>query len=214
MEIKVAPSILSADFAKLGEEIKKVEPYSDMLHVDVMDGHFVPNLCLGPVIIESIKPVTKLPIEAHLMIENPEKYIDDYVKAGADIITVHAEACKDLKAVLKQIKDAGVIPAVSINPPTPVSAIKDVLEDVGMVLVMSVNPGFSGQSFMPEVLPKVKELRQIIDEKKLNVDIAIDGGVKDDTGKLAKEAGANILSAASFIFKSDDVEQAIKKLKE
>lgn len=207
MKTLVAPSILSADFGKLNEEIASVEPYVDLLHVDIMDGHFVPNITMGPPVVRKIQ--TKLPLDLHLMIENPEQYIDAFVEAGAASITVHQEACKHLHRVIQQIKAAGVKAAVSVNPATPVEEIKHVLDDVDMVLVMSVNPGFGGQKFIPVALKKIRELRSL----KPELDIEVDGGVNAETGKQCVEAGANILVAGSYIFGADDRRQAIESLR-
>lgn len=207
MKIQIAPSILSADFGKLNEEIASVEPYVDLLHVDVMDGHFVPNITLGPPVVRKIQ--SKLPLDLHLMIEHPEQYIDDFVKAGAASITVHVEACKHLHRVIQQIKAAGVKAAVSLNPATPVEDIKHVLDDVDMVLVMSVNPGFGGQKFIPVALEKIRELRGM----RPDLDIEVDGGVNAKTAKQCIEAGANILVAGSYIFGADDRKAAIESLR-
>lgn len=207
MKIQIAPSILSADFGTLNEEIASVEPYVDLLHVDIMDGHFVPNITMGPPVVRKIQ--TKLPLDLHLMIEHPEQYIDDFVEAGAASITVHQEACTHLHRVIQQIKAAGVKAAVSINPATPVEEIKHVLDDVDMVLVMSVNPGFGGQKFIPVALEKIRELRDL----KPNLDIEVDGGVNAETGKQCIEAGANILVAGSYIFGADDRKAAIESLR-
>lgn len=207
MKINIAPSILSADFGKLNEEIASVESYVDMLHVDVMDGHFVPNITIGPPVVACIR--TKLPLDLHLMIENPERYVEDFVKAGASSITVHQEACKHLHRVIQQIKSLGVKAAVSINPATPLEMIEEVLDDVDMVLVMSVNPGFGGQKFIDHVLAKVRELRKL----KPDLDIQIDGGVNAETAKQCIEAGANILVAGSYIFGAKDRKAAIDSLR-
>jgi ribulose-phosphate 3-epimerase len=207
MKVKIAPSILSADFGKLGEEIFSVEPYVDLLHVDVMDGHFVPNITIGPLVVASIH--SKLPLDLHLMIEHPEQYLEDFVKAGASSITVHQEACTHLHRVIQQIKSLGVKAAVSINPATPVDMIREVLDDVDMVLVMSVNPGFGGQKFIQNVLGKIRELRTL----KPDLDIEVDGGVNAETAKLCVEAGANILVAGSYIFGAKDRKAAIQALK-
>ncbi|MEZ4087307.1 MAG: ribulose-phosphate 3-epimerase [Candidatus Gracilibacteria bacterium] len=207
MKVKIAPSILSADFGKLNEEIASVEPYVDLLHVDVMDGHFVPNITLGAPVVRKIQ--TKLPLDLHLMIEHPEQYIDDFVDAGAASITVHVEACKHLHRVIQQIKAAGVKAAVSINPATPIEEIKHVLDDVDMVLVMSVNPGFGGQEFIPVALEKIRELRKM----KPELEIEVDGGVNGETAKLCVEAGATILVAGSYIFGAEDRKTAIESLR-
>jgi ribulose-phosphate 3-epimerase len=207
MKILIAPSILSADFGKLNEEIASVEAFVEMLHVDVMDGHFVPNITIGAPVVKCIK--TKLPLDCHLMIENPEKYVEDFAKAGAASITVHAEACKDLEAIVAKIKDLGVKAAVSINPETPVEKILPVLGDVDMVLVMSVNPGFGGQKFIESALPKIAEIRKL----KPNLDIEVDGGINAETAKLCIKAGANILVAGSYIFGAEDRKKAVESLR-
>ncbi|PMC38393.1 ribulose-phosphate 3-epimerase [Bacillus sp. UMB0899] len=213
--IKIAPSILSADFAKLGEEIKDVENGgADYIHVDVMDGHFVPNITIGPLIVEAIRPVTKLPLDVHLMIEKPDLYIKEFVKAGADIITVHVEACTHLHRTLQLIKSEGVKAGVVLNPHTPVESIVHVLDNIDMVLFMTVNPGFGGQTFIPQVLPKIKQLSDLIKEKQLAIDIEVDGGVNEETAKLCVEAGANVLVAGSFIYNNPNRQQAIESLKQ
>jgi ribulose-phosphate 3-epimerase len=212
--VKIAPSILSADFARLGEEIKVVENGgADYIHVDVMDGHFVPNITIGPLIVEAIRPITKLPLDVHLMIENPDQYIEAFAKSGADFITVHVEACKHLHRTIHYIKSLGVKAGVVLNPATPIETIQHVLSDVDMVLLMSVNPGFGGQAFIPEVIQKIKTLRRIIDEKGLLVEIEIDGGVNEVTGRLCIEAGATVLVAGSAIYNKKDRAKAIAALK-
>ncbi len=208
MGVQIAPSILSADFNTLGKEIAQVEAYVDRIHFDVMDGHFVPNISFGAPVLKWLK--TELPIDAHLMIENPENYIEDFAKAGADLIIVHSEACEDLESILKKIKDLGVKTGVSIKPKTPVSDIQNNLSLIDQVLIMTVEPGFGGQSFMEDMLPKIKELKDL----NYQGDVAIDGGVKDKTGKLCREAGADILIAGSYIFGSEDRLAAIRSLKE
>ena len=212
--VKIAPSILSADFAKLGEEIKEVESAVDYIHVDVMDGHFVPNITIGPLIVDAIRPVTDLPLDVHLMIENPEHYIQAFVDAGADIITVHQEACPHLHRVVQQIKQAGVKAGVVINPATPVESIEYVLEDVDLVLVMTVNPGFGGQSFIPSGLNKIKQLFDLRSEHGYSYEIEVDGGVILETAKLCIDAGADVLVAGSAIFNKDNRIEAIKAIKE
>lgn len=208
--VKIAPSILSADFAKLGEEIKEVESAVDYIHVDVMDGHFVPNITIGPLIVDAIRPVTDLPLDVHLMIENPEHYIQAFVDAGADIITVHQEACPHLHRVVQQIKQAGVKAGVVINPATPVESIEYVLEDVDLVLVMTVNPGFGGQSFIPSGLNKIKQLFDLRSEHGYSYEIEVDGGVNQETAKQCIDAGADVLVAGSAIFNKDNRIEAIK----
>jgi ribulose-phosphate 3-epimerase len=212
--VKIAPSILSADFSKLGEEIKDVEAGgADYIHIDVMDGHFVPNITIGPLIVEAIRPITKLPLDVHLMIDNPDHYIEAFAKAGADYITVHVEACRHLHRTIHYIKSFGVKAGVVLNPATPVDFIQHVLSDVDMVLLMSVNPGFGGQGFIPEVLTKIKALKKMIDEKGLQVEIEIDGGVNEQTAKQCIEAGATVLVAGSAIYNQKDRAKAMAALK-
>lgn len=212
--VKIAPSILSADFARLGEEIKDVERGgADYIHVDVMDGHFVPNITIGPLIVSAIRPVTTLPLDVHLMIENPDQYIPAFAKAGADIITVHAEACPHLHRTLQLIKEHGAKPGVVLNPSTPVEIIKHVIQDVEMVLLMTVNPGFGGQAFISSVLPKITEVRKLADQFNPGLEIEVDGGVNEQTAVLCKEAGANVLVAGSFIYDSEDRAAAIEAVR-
>lgn len=212
--IKIAPSILSADFSKLGEEIKDVEKGgADYIHVDVMDGHFVPNITIGPLIVESIRPITELPLDVHLMIENPDQYIEAFAKAGADYITVHAEACKHLHRTIHLIKSFGVKAGVVLNPASPVEWIEPILPDVDMVLLMTVNPGFGGQKFISSVLPKIRRVKELADEKGLQLEIEVDGGVNEETAPLCIEAGATVLVAGSAVFNEQDREKAIAKLK-
>jgi ribulose-phosphate 3-epimerase len=212
--IKIAPSILSANFARLEEDIKDVERGgADYIHVDVMDGHFVPNITIGPLIVEAIRPVTQLPLDVHLMIENPDQYIDAFAKAGADILTVHVEACQHLHRTVQHIKTKGMKAGVVLNPHTPVSMIEHVIEDVDLVLLMTVNPGFGGQSFIHSVLPKIKQVADIVKKRKLQVEIEVDGGVNPETAKLCIEAGANVLVAGSAIYNQKDRSQAITKIR-
>ncbi|MCK8817812.1 ribulose-phosphate 3-epimerase [Natroniella sulfidigena] len=211
--IKVAPSILSADFSKLEEEIKTVQE-AEYLHIDVMDGHFVPNITIGPLVLDGIQDKTTQVLDVHLMIENPDHYISDFAKAGADIITVHAEACPHLHRTIQNIKQEGAKAAVALNPATPLSVLEYVLDELDMVLLMTVNPGFGGQSFIPEVLPKIEQLRAQIEERGLEVDIQVDGGIKPNTTAVdAVKAGANILVAGSAVFGVEDRGQAIKEIK-
>jgi len=211
--IKISPSILSADFSILGDEIKSLEKAgADLIHVDVMDGHFVPNITMGPPIIKMVRKCTKLPFDVHLMISPVEKYIKAFAEAGADIITIHPEATDNLKRAVGAIKSLGKKAGVSLNPKTPISALMDVINDIDLILVMSVNPGFAGQSFMGEVLPKVSELRKMINDKKLKIDIEIDGGINFETAPLAVKAGANILVSGTTIF-SGSLKDNIQKLR-
>ncbi|MFD1018126.1 ribulose-phosphate 3-epimerase [Thalassobacillus hwangdonensis] len=212
---KVAPSILSADFAKLGEEIQDVvEGGADYIHVDVMDGHFVPNITIGPLIVDAIRPVTDLPLDVHLMIEDPDKYIEMFAKAGADYLTVHQEVSPHLHRTIQLIKSHGVKAGVVINPSTPAEAIKPILQDVDLVLLMTVNPGFGGQSFIESVVPKIKQIADWRKEMGLSFEIEIDGGVNKDTAKLCVDAGADVLVAGSAVFNKADRKQAIADIKE
>ena len=211
--IKISPSILSADFSILGDEIKSLEQAgADLIHVDVMDGHFVQNITMGPPIIKMIRKCTKLPFDVHLMISPVEKYIKAFADAGSDIITIHPEATDNLKRAVRTIKSLGKKAGVSLNPKTPISALMDVINDIDLILIMSVNPGFAGQSFMGEVLPKVTELRKMINDKKLKIDIEIDGGINFETAPLAVKAGANILVSGTTIF-SGSLKDNIQKLR-
>jgi ribulose-phosphate 3-epimerase len=212
--VKIAPSILSADFSKLGEEILEVEKGgADYIHVDVMDGHFVPNITIGPLIVEAIRPITQLPLDVHLMIENPDQYIKAFADAGADYITVHVEASRHLHRTIHYIKSFGVKAGVVLNPATPVESIQHIIGDVDMVLLMSVNPGFGGQKFIPEVLPKIRKVRKMAEEKGVNLEIEIDGGVNSETAKLCIEAGANVLVAGSAIYNEKDRAKAISLIR-
>ena len=211
--IKISPSILSADFSILGDEIKSLEQAgADLIHVDVMDGHFVQNITMGPPIIKMIRKCTKLPFDVHLMISPVEKYIKAFADAGSDIITLHPEATDNLKRAVQTVKSFGKKAGVSLNPKTPISALMDVINDIDLILIMSVNPGFAGQSFMSEVLPKVTELRKMINDKKLKIDIEIDGGINFETAALAVKAGANILVSGTTIF-SGSLKDNIQKLR-
>ncbi len=213
--MKLAPSILSADFSSLLEDIKKVEDAGcDLLHIDVMDGHFVPNITMGPPVVKSLKGKTKLPFDVHLMIENPDRYISQFVEAGADIISVHSEACVHLSRTIQLIKSYNVKAAVALNPATPLDVIEYVLEDLDMVLIMSVNPGFGGQSFINSSLTKIEKLKKMIESKGLNIDIQVDGGVKADNVKSVIDAGANVIVAGSAIFGSEDIESTVKQFRQ
>ncbi len=210
--IKIAPSILSADFARLGEEVRAIAS-ADYLHVDVMDGHFVPNLTIGPPVVAALRKVTDLPLDVHLMIENPDRYIADFAAAGADIITVHLEAAVHLHRTVQLIRSLGKKAGVSINPATPVSALEVILDDLDLVLVMSVNPGFGGQSFIPAALTKIDQLRREIDRRGLRVELEVDGGVKTDNIGLIARAGADVFVAGSAVFGSSDYAATIAGLR-
>lgn len=213
--VRIAPSILSARFDKLGEEIMEVEAAgADWIHVDVMDGHFVPNLTFGPLVMEAINPIAKQPLDVHLMVENPEVYVPAFAKAGAHVITVHAEACVHLHRVLHLIKEHGVLAGVAINPATPVSAIQEILEDVDLVLVMTVNPGFGGQAFIPGTVRKIAELRKLQAERGTgNLFIEVDGGITSKTAPIVVEAGADVLVAGSAVFGQKDRAAAIREIR-
>lgn len=212
--VKIAPSILSADFSKLGEEIKAVEMAgADYIHVDVMDGHFVPNITMGPLVLKAIRPLTELPLDVHLMIENPDSYIEEFADAGADIITVHVEAATHLHRTIQLIKAKGVKAGVVLNPATPVDSIKHIIHDIDMVLLMTVNPGFGGQSFIQNVVPKIREVSELVQAHGLNVEIEVDGGVNAETAPLCIEAGANVLVAGSAIYGKKDLKDAINAIR-
>ncbi|MGI6372779.1 MAG: ribulose-phosphate 3-epimerase [Caldicoprobacterales bacterium] len=213
--IKIAPSILSADFSRLGDQVEMLDDGgADYIHIDVMDGHFVPNLTIGPIVIKALRDRTPLPFDVHLMMNNPMDYIDDFVDAGADIITVHAEVLPHLHGAIQQIKRRGVKAAVSLNPSTPLEVLNYVLADLDMVLLMSVNPGFGGQEFIPAVMGKIKELNRRICESGLDIDIQVDGGISIDNIREIRLAGANVFVAGSAIFKSQNPKDMIKRLRE
>ena len=203
--IKISPSILSADFSKLGDEIIALEKAgADYIHIDVMDGHFVPNITIGPEVIKRLRPITKLPFDVHLMISPVNNFIKDFADAGADIITFHPEATDNVSETISLIRKLGKKVGISLKPKSQISLIEDHLSKIDLILIMSVEPGFGGQKFMPEVLDKMRKLRSLIDEKKLNVDIEIDGGINFDNSKKAKDYGANILVSGSTVFKEHD----------
>jgi ribulose-phosphate 3-epimerase len=212
--VRISPSLLSCDFGRLAEEVRAVESAgADLIHVDVMDGRFVPNITIGPVVVEAIKRVATKPLDVHLMIVEPERYVEAFAKAGADILTVHVEACTHLHRVIQQIRHAGAKPAVVLNPATPLSAVEEVLGDVEMVLLMSVNPGFGGQGFIESTVDKVRRLRGMLDARGLDADIEVDGGINAQTAKRVVEAGADVLVAGNFVFSAKDYAQAIKSLR-
>jgi ribulose-phosphate 3-epimerase len=211
---KLAPSILSADFTRLGDEIRAVEEAgADYIHIDVMDGHFVPNITIGPLVVEAIKNVSNLPLDVHLMISNPDRYIKDFIKAGSNLLSVHAETCPHLQRTVNQIRELGVKPAVVLNPSTSLSMLEYILEEVDMVLLMTVNPGFGGQKFISSMIPKIKKLRKLIDEKHLSVELEVDGGINLDNINQVAKAGADVIVAGSAVFKSADCKETVRLMK-
>jgi ribulose-phosphate 3-epimerase len=207
----IAPSILSADFSRLGEEVKAVERVgADWIHLDVMDGHFVPNITIGPAVVEAVRRVTDLPLDVHLMIENADRYVEDFVRAGSDYLTVQVEACVHLHRTIQAIKELGAKAAVAVNPSTPLSSVEWVLEDLDMVLIMSVNPGFGGQAFIPRAIEKIKDLKSMIRSRDLEVLIEVDGGINETTIESAAKAGADVFVAGSAIFGSPDYGKTIR----
>jgi ribulose-phosphate 3-epimerase len=215
MMIKIAPSILSADFADLGRAVKEIdEAGADYIHIDVMDGHFVPNITFGLPVIEAIRPYSDKPFDVHLMIEKPERYIADFARAGADIISVHVEACPHVHRTIQQIKEAGCRAGVVLNPATPVEMVTHILPDVDLVLLMTVNPGFGGQAFIPNVLDKIRAVKKAADVVNPELEIEVDGGVTRETAKDCLEAGANVLVSGSALFRQEDKAKAIKELKQ
>jgi ribulose-phosphate 3-epimerase len=212
---KIAPSILSADFAKLGEEISSVEEAgADMIHIDVMDGHYVPNITMGPLIVEAVKRITTLPLDVHLMIENPDLYIDNFANAGADMISVHAEVCPHLNRTIQHIHEQNISAGVALNPSTPIETIFWILSQIDFILIMSVNPGFGGQSFIPNSLDKICQAKKLIQEKKLNIEIQVDGGVNNNTIHDISQSGCDIFVAGSAIFGRENYQKAILELKQ
>ena len=215
-EIKISPSILSADFGRLGEQVAEAsDAGADYIHVDIMDGHFVPNLTAGPIIVSGIRPWTELPLDVHLMIEEPDRLIPDFAKAGANILTVHPEACRHLHRVIYQIKDMGVRAGISLNPGTPASVLEPVISDVDLVLVMTVNPGFGGQKYIHSMTSKIAKVRQMLDEAGSGAELEVDGGIKADTAPIAVGAGAQVLVAGSAVFNDrDTVAGSIARIRE
>jgi len=212
---KIAPSILSADFSKLGEEVREVEACgADLIHCDVMDGHFVPNITIGPMVIKALRKVTKLPLDVHLMIEKPERYIKEFIEAGSTMLAIHVEATAHLQRHIQYIKEQGVKAGVSLNPSTPLDTLDFILSEVDFVLIMTVNPGFGGQKFLRSMLPKIKQLRKMINEKGLSAEIEVDGGIGVDNIKDASQAGADIFVAGNAIFGSGDYRKTIKEMRE
>jgi ribulose-phosphate 3-epimerase len=213
--IGIVPSILSADFTRLGEQVREADAAgAQRIQIDVMDGHFVPNITMGPMVVEAVRRCTHLPLETHLMITNPERYVEDFARAGADVIIVHQEVCPHLHRVIQQIKAAGKMAAVALNPSTPVFLLENILSLIDMVLIMTVNPGFGGQEFIPETLPKIARLRQMIIERGLRCDIEVDGGIHEATAPLVVKAGANLLVAGSAVYnQQESVAQAVTRLR-
>jgi ribulose-phosphate 3-epimerase len=212
---KIAPSILSADFSRLGDELRAVEKAgADLIHVDVMDGHFVPNITIGPLVVKGVKRLTSLPLDVHLMIDKPDRYVEVFAQAGSDWITIHVEACPHFKKMVKKIRQLNVRPGLVLKPATPLKALYPVLDDIDLVLIMSVNPGFGGQSFIPSTLKKIERLRKIIDQNQHPMEIEVDGGVKIDNIREVSRAGADIFVVGTGIFKTDDYEETIRKLRE
>ena len=215
LKIKIAPSILSADFGSIGRQVQEAaDGGADYIHVDVMDGHFVPNITIGPLVVQAIRPWTRLPLDVHLMITGPELFIPQFVEAGTDILTVHAEACPHLHRVVQQIKEAGAKAGVAINPATPVSAIEEVLPDLDQVLVMTVNPGFGGQAFIPGTVEKIRQVRSMLDQRGLPAELEVDGGIGAATADTVVRAGARVLVAGSAVYNPDStVAEAIARIR-
>lgn len=213
--IGLVPSILSADFTRLGEQVREAEAAgAQRIQIDVMDGHFVPNITMGPLVVEAVRRCTSLPLEAHLMITNPQEYIETFAQAGADVIIVHQEVCPHLHRVIKQIKDAGKQAGVALNPSTPVFMLRDMLGFLDLVLIMTINPGFGGQDFIPATLPKISEMRGMIEERGVHIDIEVDGGIHEQTAPRVVKAGANLLVAGSAVYnKKESVAQAMERLR-
>ena len=212
--LKIAPSILSADFSRLKDEIEAVEAAgADWLHVDVMDGHFVPNLTIGPVVVESIRKVTTMPLDAHLMITDPDKYAPEFIKAGADWISVHPDTCPDPLRSLKRIRELGARPSIAVNPDVPLSQVENYLADIDMLLIMTVFPGFGGQAFIPDILPKIEEARELIQQRNLSIFIEVDGGIKVDNIQRVVRAGGQVIVSGSGIFKTADYAATVAEMR-
>ena len=212
---KIAPSVLSADFSRLADEVEEVEKAgADVIHVDVMDGHFVPNITIGPLVVQGLKKLTSLPLDVHLMIENPERYVDDFIQAGGNWITVHAEVCPHIKRVIKKVRRLNARPGMVLKPATPLKTLFPVLDEIDLVLIMSVNPGFGGQSFIPSTLKKIERLRKIVDQNRYPLEIEVDGGVKVENIRDVSMAGADIFVVGTGIFKTENYEETIRKLKQ
>jgi ribulose-phosphate 3-epimerase len=212
---KIAPSILSADFSRLGDEVRAIEKAgADVIHVDVMDGHFVPNITIGPLVVQGLKKLTSLPLDVHLMIENPGRYIEAFSQAGSDWITIHAEVCSNLKPMIRKIRQLKIRPGIVLKPATPIKTLFPVLDHLDLVLIMSVNPGFGGQSFIPSTLKKIERLKKIIDQNHPHLEIEVDGGVKIENIREVSRAGADIFVLGTGIFKTKDYAETIRKLRE
>ena len=212
---KIAPSVLSADFSRLGEEVRAVEQAgADYIHIDVMDGHFVPNITIGPMIVKAVRKMTKLPLDVHLMITEPDRFVEEFARCGADILTVHAEAVTHMHRTIQHIKDLDVRAAVSLNPATPLNVLEYILQDLDMVLLMTVNPGFEGQGFIPSVIPKIKRLREMVLDRGLSLEIEVDGGIGPETINRVSSAGADVFVAGSAIFYSEDYGETIRLMRE
>jgi ribulose-phosphate 3-epimerase len=212
--MKIAPSILSADFSRLKDEIQAVEAAgADWLHVDVMDGHFVPNITIGPVVVEWVRKVTKIPVDVHLMITDPDKYAPEFIKAGADWVSIHPETCANPNATLRKIRDLGAKASIAVNPDVPLSRVEQCFADIDMILMMTVFPGFGGQAFIPDVLPKIEEVRKLIDRRKLSIFVEVDGGIKADNIERVVRAGAEVIVSGSGIFKTPDYAETIRQMR-
>jgi ribulose-phosphate 3-epimerase len=212
--MKIAPSILSADFSRLKDEIHAVESAgADWLHVDVMDGHFVPNITIGPVVVEWVRKVTKIPVDVHLMITDPDKYAPEFIKAGADWVSIHPETCANPNGTLQKIRDLGAKASIAVNPDIPLSRVERCFADIDMILMMTVFPGFGGQAFIPDVLPKIEEIRKLIDQRKLPVLVEVDGGIKADNIERVVRAGAEVIVSGSGIFKTQNYAETIQQMR-
>jgi ribulose-phosphate 3-epimerase len=212
---KIAPSILSADFSRLADEVRAVEKAgADVIHVDVMDGHFVPNITIGPLVVQGLKKLTSLPLDVHLMIENPERYVEVFAQAGSDWITIHAEVCPNLKRMIRKVREFKARPGIVLKPATPLKTLFPVLDEIDLVLIMSVNPGFGGQSFIPAALKKTERLRKIVDQNGYSIEIEVDGGVKIENIREISKAGADIFVVGTGIFKTENYEETIRKLRQ
>ena len=212
---KIAPSILSADFSRLADEVRAVEKAgADVIHVDVMDGHFVPNITIGPLVVQGLKKLTSLPLDVHLMIENPERYVEVFTQAGSDWITIHAEVCPNLKRVIRKVRESKARPGIVLKPATPLKTLFPVLDEIDLVLIMSVNPGFGGQSFIPATLKKIERLRKIVDQDHYPLEIEVDGGVKVENIREVSAAGGDIFVVGTGIFKTENYDETIRKLRQ